>query len=559
MLPFIATGVLGGRWTVRSWRAIRNSKELGVEGLIGYQREHMKAKKNVALAWDEFRKQQKTYQEVTDDRRLLYSGLDGFDKPKDRYPVYVVRYKDYKAVSIAHKKLKKAQETYGFFRTQKREASEFLAQATRVRKLELQQLSKGELQQELARYRDNLSSTKVNFIQADKNGRPRYLTLTVAEAEQQIDHNLVAYKDLQEKINTGDKKAQRQFAILQANVEFDAKDNKKEIERAKAIVKELEDMLADRGDESLPNTSKLENIELSMQRKHEDIAATNHHLEKLQSEVYRNKLKIHNSQEEMPELLAGIDEKETRIEELKDIRMLRHMELQKDVREKERLQDMGRQVSPSQARKRIEEIESKYPNLITNLHRAEDEAAQLDNSWISDTDKGRQLLFQLGEIDAGIDRRKNDLLRQVKEMKDEIRQKRRRTWDEFVQLTAISEELKREKSIIDKVGGVEQLEKARRELVDMEKERRVLPRTGRGVATLIGTSLTLTVWKILAAIDQSIWGYGDRQLGRYWFQVFLKSGDFTAAERVHEIRPILIAVADTFDYQVNPDALLLID
>ena len=338
---------------VRSWRAIKGSRELGVEGLIGYQREHVKAEKNFGRAWAELIEQQKIYQDVTDDRRLLYSGLDGFEAPRDRYPIYVVRYKDYKAVSIARKKLEKMEKAHKFFLAQERETERLLAQATRVRKLELQRLSKGDLQQELNRYKNNLDKTKINFIQADRNGRPRYLTLTVAEADKRITDNQEAYISLLEKANTGDEKVQRQLTIAQANVKFDEENNVKEVDKAKAVVKELEDMLKEQGENiSETSTSRLREKELSIQAIHTAISEIDRHLENLQKKVYRDRLKIHNTQADMPELLAEIDKSEDHIEKFKSSRTLFHERLHKDIEEKERLQNLGKQTLPAQARKK---------------------------------------------------------------------------------------------------------------------------------------------------------------------------------------------------------------
>ena len=78
-------------------------------------------------------------------------------------------------------------------------------------------------------------------------------------------------------------------------------------------------------------------------------------------------------------------------------------------------------------------------------------------------------MFRLAEIEAGVDRERNDLLLQMQEIKDVTRQHRQKAWDEFARLTTVSEELKRQKSILDEAESAEQLGKARNELVEMEK------------------------------------------------------------------------------------------
>ncbi len=62
---------------------------------------------------------------------------------------------------------------------------------------------------------------------------------------------------------------------------------------------------------------------------------------------------------------------------------------------------------------------------------------------------------------------------------------------------------------------------------------------------------------ILSAIDKSIWGYAERQLSRYWHQIFVVDDDFAAAHPVHDIGVILRALADEFGFVVNPRALQL--
>ena len=69
-----------------------------------------------------------------------------------------------------------------------------------------------------------------------------------------------------------------------------------------------------------------------------------------------------------------------------------------------------------------------------------------------------------------------------------------------------------------------------------------------------GSAATLGV---LQALDKSIWGYEERQLHRYWQHVFVADDDFANPRLIDNLPQLLQALADAFDYKVNPAALEL--
>ena len=79
-------------------------------------------------------------------------------------------------------------------------------------------------------------------------------------------------------------------------------------------------------------------------------------------------------------------------------------------------------------------------------------------------------------------------------------------------------------------------------------------RRNAGMYTLGGGGLGIS---IISAIDKSIWGYADRQLNQHWNQIFVDNDDFGEAQPVLDIRFILKALADEFDFVVNERALQL--
>ena len=62
---------------------------------------------------------------------------------------------------------------------------------------------------------------------------------------------------------------------------------------------------------------------------------------------------------------------------------------------------------------------------------------------------------------------------------------------------------------------------------------------------------------IMLALDKSIWGYADRQVSKYWNQIFVEHEDFKDISRVKDVRFILQVLADKFGFFVNQRALQL--
>lgn len=62
---------------------------------------------------------------------------------------------------------------------------------------------------------------------------------------------------------------------------------------------------------------------------------------------------------------------------------------------------------------------------------------------------------------------------------------------------------------------------------------------------------------MLATIDTSIWGHGERQVSKYWSQIFHEKDSFGNAASVGDLRGILNTLADTFGFVVNEQALAL--
>lgn len=75
---------------------------------------------------------------------------------------------------------------------------------------------------------------------------------------------------------------------------------------------------------------------------------------------------------------------------------------------------------------------------------------------------------------------------------------------------------------------------------------------GLAIASALGSAT------VLATIDKSIWGYGEKQLGGYWSQIFNAKASFAAAAAVDDMQTILTQLAKIFGYQVNAAALQLI-
>lgn len=75
---------------------------------------------------------------------------------------------------------------------------------------------------------------------------------------------------------------------------------------------------------------------------------------------------------------------------------------------------------------------------------------------------------------------------------------------------------------------------------------------GLAIASALGSAT------VLATIDKSIWGYGEKQLGGYWSQIFNAKASFATAAAVDDMQTILTQLAKIFGHQVNAAALQLI-
>lgn len=104
--------------------------------------------------------------------------------------------------------------------------------------------------------------------------------------------------------------------------------------------------------------------------------------------------------------------------------------------------------------------------------------------------------------------------------------------------------------------GGKELADAQRRLVEIDQAR---PLTfSRKIWVAIGAGLTGLTATVVNNIDNLNWGLGERQLGRYWYQVFYKSGDFNHAQQIDDLLPVIRAIASTFNYRVNDKALDLL-
>ena len=104
--------------------------------------------------------------------------------------------------------------------------------------------------------------------------------------------------------------------------------------------------------------------------------------------------------------------------------------------------------------------------------------------------------------------------------------------------------------------GGDNLVDAQRKLIEIDQARPL--NFSRKVWVFIGGGLTGLTTTAVSKIDILSWGQGERQLGRYWFRVFYKSGDFNHAEQIDDLLPVIRAIASTFNYQVNDKALELL-
>ncbi len=64
---------------------------------------------------------------------------------------------------------------------------------------------------------------------------------------------------------------------------------------------------------------------------------------------------------------------------------------------------------------------------------------------------------------------------------------------------------------------------------------------------------------VMVAIDKSIWGYGERQLGEHWHQIFSEEASFNNATPVKDLNGVLEKLATVFGFKINKSALSLAD
>ena len=105
------------------------------------------------------------------------------------------------------------------------------------------------------------------------------------------------------------------------------------------------------------------------------------------------------------------------------------------------------------------------------------------------------------------------------------------------------------------VNAIEEGDAARvQELQKMaEKERQAWSAAWQGAAGfgLLGGAT------VLATIDKSIWGHGEKQLGDYWSQIFSDKASFADATAVEDMPAVLNKLAEVLGYKVNTAALHL--
>lgn len=104
--------------------------------------------------------------------------------------------------------------------------------------------------------------------------------------------------------------------------------------------------------------------------------------------------------------------------------------------------------------------------------------------------------------------------------------------------------------------GGDNLVDAQRKLIEIDQARPL--NFSRKVWVFIGGGLTGLTTTAVSKIDILNWGQGERQLGRYWYRIFYKSGDFNHAEQIDDLLPVIRAIASTFNYRVNDKALELL-
>ncbi len=74
---------------------------------------------------------------------------------------------------------------------------------------------------------------------------------------------------------------------------------------------------------------------------------------------------------------------------------------------------------------------------------------------------------------------------------------------------------------------------------------------------LSGLAAGLGATAVFASLDKSIWGYGEKQLGKHWSQIFNDKASFADAVSVTNLPAVLNKLADVLGHKVNTAALKL--
>lgn len=132
---------------------------------------------------------------------------------------------------------------------------------------------------------------------------------------------------------------------------------------------------------------------------------------------------------------------------------------------------------------------------------------------------------------------------------------------ELAEAKRIEDEIKQLREQISKVNslreqGGEKLADAQRQLIEIDRQRPL--NLSRKLLVAVGAGVTMLTTAVTSKTNNLNWGHGERQLGRYWYQIFYKSGDFSRAQPINELLPVIRAIASTFNYQVNDRALELL-
>ena len=552
VLPFVAVGILGGKWTLRALRLLRHRGTLGSEGLFSYARIHLKARTNLVSAWQEMAEKQRIYEQVASDRNFFYGRLGGLIESPRRRAIPLFRTSDFKVVDEASKKLTKASQTYFTAARQEREAQALLQQAQHVRKLELRNMSVEDLQQELHRANQDLDKMKIDYVYTDAKNRLKTMRVTVAEARNKIATHL----------NHNDN----------AKIVLDNKFNVGMVARSEEMVQTIQEMLVVRGVDlpQLDFVARRAQLDTQVQQLNRVDAQLLSQINALQRDMTRHRADLHNlqlQQRDTTTLHAEIEELANTLEALQVERRQHRIILQNNLHERQRLQLLtDRQNFLQQQAERLRNayakiaaVEKQHPRLQEEVRDAAAEVFRLNNLRVDASEAGKRLQAELAASTSG-SAEQLELLAQWQRLQGDLRQQRQQARAKLEGLTEMRNEWQRNRAIVAREGSnMEELAQARQKLLVMEQERRVLPHLSRGAMAALAAPLLATAWQLLRVIDQSLWGYGERQVGRYWLPIFYKTGDFSDPQQVKTVKPLLTAVAGAFGYQVNPAAAALFE